>query len=84
MASVDGRKHIIFWGGSKVGAAKREISGIVTSIDRENARSVPKSAARIGLYETLARLFVVAVVEAARFWGGQLFFFPFLHRMDEP
>jgi hypothetical protein len=59
------------------GAPNREIFGIVTSIDSESARSVPKSAARIGLYETLARAFAAGVVEAARFWGGQLFFFPF-------
>jgi hypothetical protein len=59
------------------GAPNREIFGIVTSIDRENARSVPKSAARFGLYETLAGAFAADVVEAARFWGGQLFFFPF-------
>jgi hypothetical protein len=77
MASVDGREHIIFRGGSKVGAANRETFGIAASIESENARSVPKSAARIGLYETLARRFVVGFAEAARFWGGQLFSSPF-------
>jgi hypothetical protein len=75
MASVDGTEHIIFRGGSNVDAANRETFGIAVSSDLENARSVPKSAARIGLYKTLARAFAAGVVEAGRSLGGQLFFF---------
>jgi hypothetical protein len=45
---------------------------VVTQFGKKRALSAPENTGRRGLYKTVL-VGVVGLVEAARFWGGQLF-----------